>query len=159
LIVLLRNPVDRAYSHYQHEVSLKYETLPFDRAIDQEGDRLRGEREKMLADQSYDSYQYRHYSYLSRGIYAEQLAAWMKLFARHQMLVLRSEDFFAEPSKVFQKVLGFLELPACELPEYRQYNARKYSSMTGTTRRRLVEYFEPHNRRLHDLVGQSFAWK
>jgi hypothetical protein len=158
LIVLLRNPVDRAYSHYQHEVSLKYETLSFDEAIEQEPDRLRGEREKMLADQSYDSYKYRHYSYLARGAYADQLMRWMKLFPRDQILILRSEDFFAESSKTFQKVLGFLELPPCELSEYKQYNAREYSSMNAATRRRLIDYFEPHNRRLRELVGENFPW-
>jgi hypothetical protein len=158
LIVLLRNPVDRAYSHYQHEVSLKHETLPFDEAIEQEPERLRGEREKMLADQSYDSYKYRHYSYLSRGAYADQLALWMKFFSKDQMLILRSEDFFAEPPKTFQKVLRFLDLPLCELGEYKQYNARDYSTMDGATRARLIKYFEPHNRRLRQLVGRNFAW-
>jgi hypothetical protein len=158
LIVLLRNPVDRAYSHYQHEVSLKYESLSFDEAIEQEQERLCGEREKMLADQSYDSYKYRHYSYLSRGAYAEQLSNWIKLFSTDQMLILRSEDFFAEPARVFHQVLRFLELPACELAEYKQYNAREYSSMNAATRRRLIDYFEPHNRRLRELVGQNFPW-
>lgn len=158
LIVLLRNPVDRAYSHYQHEVSLKYESLSFDEAIEQEQERLCGEREKMLADQNYDSYNYRHYSYLSRGAYAEQLSNWIKLFSTDQMLILRSEDFFAEPARVFHQVLRFLELPACELAEYKQYNAREYSSMNAATRRRLIDYFEPHNRRLRELVGQNFPW-
>jgi Sulfotransferase domain len=158
LIILLRNPVDRAYSHYQHEVSLKYETLPFDEAIARESERLHGEREKMLADQSYDSYSYRHHSYLSRGVYAEQLAIWMSLFSREQMLILQSEDFFARPASVFQKVLRFLDLPPWELSEYKPYNAREYSTMNAATRRRLIDYFEPHNRRLRELVGQKFAW-
>jgi hypothetical protein len=139
-------------------VSLKYETLPFDEAIEQEPQRLHGERDKMLADQGYDSYPYRHYSYLSRGVYAEQLANWMKLFPKEQMLILRSEDFFAEPSKIFQKVLRFLELPPFELSEYKPFNAREYSSMNAATRRRLRDYFEPHNRRLPELVGQPFTW-
>jgi hypothetical protein len=158
LIVLLRNPVDRAYSHYQHEVSLKYETLPFDQAIERETERLRGEREKMLADQSYDSYPYRHYSYLSRGVYAEQLVNWKKLFPNEQMLILRSEDFFAEPAKIFQKVLSFLELPPYDLREYKPYNARVYSTMNDGIRRRLIDYFEPHNHRLRELTGQNFTW-
>jgi hypothetical protein len=158
LIVLLRNPVDRAYSQYQHEASLKYETLPFEEALDQEPRRLEGEREKMLIDEGYDSYSYRHHSYLSRGVYADQLAIWMKLFSREQMLILQSEDFFNRPSSVFQKVLQFLDLPPCELREYKTYNAREYSTMNAATRRRLNDYFEPHNRRLRELVGQNFPW-
>jgi hypothetical protein len=158
LIILLRNPVDRAYSHYQHEVSLKYENLSFEEAIQQEPERLCGEREKMLVDEGYDSHRYRHYSYLSRGVYADQLEVWMGLFPKEQICILRSEDFFAEPGRVFQQVLRFLELPPWDLPQYKQYNAREYATMHAATRKRLVEYFEPHNRRLHELVGRNFAW-
>lgn len=158
LIVLLRNPVDRAYSQYQHEVSLKYETLPFDEAIEQEAHRLQGEKEKMLVDEGYDSYSYRHHSYLSRGVYADQLAIWMNLFPKDQMLVLKSEDFFGRPSAAFHRVLRFLDLSPCELAEYKPYNAREYASMNPATRKRLMDYFEPHNRRLRELVGQDFAW-
>jgi hypothetical protein len=75
-----------------------------------------------------------------------------------QMLVLKSEDFFARPSSVFQKVLQFLELPPCELREYKPYNAREYSTMNAATRKKLTDYFEPHNRRLRDLLGDNFAW-
>ena len=71
--------------------------------------------------------------YLSRGHYADQLAIWMKLFPRDQMLILRSEDFFAEPPRIFQKVLRFLDLPPWELGEYKQYNAREYSTMDAAT--------------------------
>jgi hypothetical protein len=158
LIALLRNPVDRAYSHYQHEVGLKYETLSFDDAINQEPQRLDGERERIVADKRYDSYNYDHYSYLSRGLYVDQLKDWMALFPKEQMLILRSEDFFAEPGRILQQVFQFLELPAWALPQYKPYNAREYTTMDAATRNRLSRYFEPHNRRLHDLLGRDFAW-
>jgi hypothetical protein len=158
LIVLLRNPVDRAHSQYQHEVSNGYENLSFEEAINREPERLWGEREKMLADENYDSFPYRHCSYLARGIYADQLQAWMELFPKEQMLILQSEEFFAQPSMVFQTVLRFLELPSFELRQYKHYNAREYCSMDAAMRRRLIDYFEPHNRRLEDLVGRNFAW-
>jgi hypothetical protein len=159
LIVLLRNPVDRAYSHYQHEVSLKYETLPFEQAIEQEPERLNGEREKMLADEDYESRSYRHHSYLSRGMYVDQLAIWLRLFPREQILIVKSEDFFAEPSRIFHEVLRFLELPGWELPEYKPYNAREYRTMNAATRKRLTQYFAPHNRRLGELLGRNFSWE
>lgn len=158
LIVLLRNPVDRAYSHYQHEVGLKYEALSFEEAIKQEPERLNGEREKILVDEAYDSYRYRHYSYMSRGVYADQLEVWMTLFPKEQIFIVRSEDFFAEPSRVFHQVLRFLELPAWELPNYKQYNGREYTTMDAATRRRLIQYFEPHNRRLYEFLGRNFCW-
>src|SRR5690242_4033623 len=78
LIVLLRNPVERAYSHYHHAVDLGYEHLPFEEAIRREEERLGTEREKMLKNQYYKSCAYMELSYLSRGIYVEQLQAWMQ---------------------------------------------------------------------------------
>jgi hypothetical protein len=76
LILLLRNPVDRAYSHYHHEVKLGVEPLSFEDAIDREEERLHGQGEKIIADESYYSFNHQHYSYLCRGVYAYQLTVW-----------------------------------------------------------------------------------
>ncbi len=62
LITLLRNPVDRAYSHYQHEVRLEREPLSFEEATEREGERLDGELDRMLEDESYYSLRHQHYS-------------------------------------------------------------------------------------------------
>jgi hypothetical protein len=58
---------------------------------------LRGEKEKLLADEDYHSPKYRKYSYLSRGIYVDQLVEWDRYFDSDQLLVLKSEDFFENP--------------------------------------------------------------
>jgi hypothetical protein len=159
LIVLLRNPIDRAYSHYQHESSLRFEHLSFEEAIKREPERLDGEREKILADENYDSYPYRHYSYLSRGVYVDQLESWTKLFSKEQILILRSEDFFADPATVFHQVVRFLDLPPVDLADYKPYNAREYTTMDAPTRRWLSRFFEPHNRRLYDFLGRNLHWE
>src|SRR5207248_10393615 len=86
LIVLLRNPVDRAYSQYYHAIELGHETLSFEEAIASEEERTAQERAKLLRDEHYYSHAYKHRSYLTRGIYVEQLQAWMQLFPREQFL-------------------------------------------------------------------------
>src|SRR5258706_3897640 len=73
LIVLLRNPVDRAYSHHWLVTQEGKETLSFEEAIEHEEERLAGGREKILADEHYTSFNHRHFSYLARGIYLDQL--------------------------------------------------------------------------------------
>ena len=73
LIALVRDPVSRAYSHYQHEVALGREPLSFEDAIDAEDERMQGELERMLADPAYFSHAWWNYTYLARGLYAEQL--------------------------------------------------------------------------------------
>ena len=164
LIAMLRNPVDRAYSQYNFEVDLGRETLPFEDAIEREEERISKEKEKMLADESYVSFDYSRYSYLSRGIYADQLQTWMSLFPKKQFLMLKSEDFYADPVNALEQTSKFLNLPKLETHEkqrkYRQhnYNTTPYPKMNPDTRKRLIEYFEPHNERLYDLLGVNLDW-
>lgn len=163
LIVLLRNPVDRAYSQFYHAIELGHETLSFKEAIDLEEERTGQEREKTLKDEHYYSHIYKHLSYLSRGIYFEQLQAWMNLFPREQFLVLKSEDFYADPAAILKEVLTFLNVPVVESQlrkqEYKQYNNNTYSKMDPVLRKRLLEYFEPHNARLYEYLGVNFGWE
>jgi hypothetical protein len=158
LIALLRDPVDRAYSDYNHKIREVREHLSFEEAIDAEEERLRGEKEKMLANDNYHSLKYRKYSYLSRGIYVDQLVEWNRHFDRDQLLVLKSEDFFENPQESFKRVLGFLGLPHWETGASGQRNEGEYDEMSFATRRRLEAYFEPHNRRLYEFLGVDLGW-
>ncbi len=160
LIVLLRNPVDRAYSQYYHAVEHGFERLSFEEAIKDEEERTATERAKILQDEDYESYDYKHRSYLSRGIYVDQLQIWMSLFPREQFLILKSEDFYADPASSVKQVLAFLNLPEAELGKqvYKQYNNNSYSRMDAALRQRLIAYFEPHNARLYDFLGIDFGW-
>jgi hypothetical protein len=158
LIVLLRNPIDRAYSHYHHEVSKGNETLSFEDAIAGETERLDGEREKMLKDGDYYSFNHEHYSYLSRGIYVDQLKLWMSRFPKDQILILKSEDFYADPAAILKQTVQFLNLPTWEATDCTKYNSGNYPKMDVTVRKRLIEYFEPHNQRLYEYLGVNFEW-
>jgi hypothetical protein len=161
LIVLLRNPVDRAYSHYLHTVRAFWdadrEPLSFEAAITEEANRINGEVERLRHEPSYFSYNYMHYSYLARGIYADQLKTWFQLYPKQQILILKSEDFFADPNPCFRKVLEFLNLSLFELPEYKSFNARYKNTeeMQPDTRQFLQDYFNPHNQRLQELLDQE----
>ncbi len=162
LIVLLRNPVDRAYSQYFHAMELGHETLSFEEAIQGEARTIQ-ERAKIMQDATYFSDVYTHRSYLSRGIYMDQLQPWMDLFPREQFLILKSEDFYADPVVAYKRVLAFLNLPGVEprlnKQDYKQYSHNTYfSSMDAALRKRLIEYFEPHNARLYDFLGVDFGW-
>jgi hypothetical protein len=158
LIVLLRDPVQRAYSHYQHEVARGFETLPFEAAIEAEPARLAGETERLLAEPLYNSFAHQHHSYLSRGCYAEQLDRWRPLFGHDQLLVLSSERFFAEPDHTFRRVLDFLELPPFTPDGYRRHNAHDYREMGPRVRARLAEHYREPNRRLYRWLGDDLGW-
>jgi Sulfotransferase domain len=160
LIALLRNPVERAYSHYHLEVRAGIEKLSFEEAIDREEERLHGEMQRMLADENHISFNHQHYSYRSRGLYADQVQRWLSYFPRDQLLILRSEDLFAEPAETMRRVTAFLDLPTPPPDQtYRTFNTGRYASIEPVVRRRLVDYFEPHNRRLYDFLGVNYGWE
>lgn len=158
LIALLRNPVDRAYSHYNHNLRKKRENLAFEVAIEKEGERLSNKLEKMLEDDKYFNAKYFHYAYLGRGIYVDQLKNWFNFFSKEQILILSSEDFYADPAVSYSQVLEFLKLPQWELGEYKRFNGLDYQGMTVATRKQLIDYFKPHNQRLYEFLGMSFDW-
>ncbi len=162
LIALLRNPVDRAYSHYHKIVREGLESLSFEEAIETEAVRLRSDADRTLQNEHYPSLDHRYFSYLSRGVYVDQLLRWVTFFSKEQLLVLKSEDFFERPPETLKRVLNFLDLPEWE-PGFSELgdkrNEGKYAqSMDRATRRRLEEYFEPHNQRLYDFLGRDLGW-
>jgi sulfotransferase family protein len=158
LIALLRDPVQRAYSHYQHEVARGFETLSFEEAIEAEPARLAAETERMAADPLYNSFEHQHHSYMARGRYAEQLDRWRSRFPDEQLLVLTSERFFADPEGTFARVLDFLGLPAFTPDAFEAHNAYDYRQMGAEVRARLVEHYREPNRRLYEQLGDDLGW-
>jgi len=158
LIVILRNPVDRAYSHYQMEFANKNENFLFEEILKEEPKRLNGEFEKLTNDENYDSLEYPHRAYLATGHYAEHLKRWFKYFPREQFLIIKNEEFLSDISKGYNEVLDFLNLPSFDLPEYKKIHSRKYEKMKPETRQKLIEYFHPYNKELYKLLDRDFGW-
>jgi hypothetical protein len=158
LIVLLRNPIDRAFSHYQHEVALGREPLSFEDAVAAEDERLRGEVERMLADPAYFSHAWWNYTYVARGRYAEQIERWYAAFPRERLLVLFTEELAGEPGATYRRVLEFLGIGAHELRLYPRIFEREYEPMRPETRAQLERTFADANRRLEALLGSALPW-
>ncbi len=106
LIVLLRDPVERAWSHYHNERRLQAEPLSFEDAIRSEPERLVGQAEQMAADPGFQGFAWRHWSYLARGRYAEQLERLYELFPPSQVLVVQSELLRADPTGRWRRCGG-----------------------------------------------------
>jgi hypothetical protein len=158
LIALLRNPVDRAYSHYNHMVRVGREPLPFEEAIEHETERLNGEEEKIIADPRYSTFNHLHYSYLARGRYIEQLQKWFAIFPREQMLILASEELYTSPAAAYRKAIEFLGLSAWEPDDFRVYKQGVYEEMPASTRKYLIDYYRPYNQKLNEFLNMSFDW-
>jgi hypothetical protein len=159
LVVLVRNPVDRALSHYNHEVALGREPLSFEEALDAEDERLHGEVERMEADPRYFSREWWSHTYKARGRYAEQLERWLAVFPPEQLLVLPSEDLGDAPERAHAEVRAFLGAAPQRLDSYPRVYERRYDPMSGSTRERLAEEFAEPNRRLYELLGRDLGWR
>jgi len=154
LILLLRNPIDRAVSHYYHWLSLKWELSSFEEAIQREINQLEDQKTDFWTKLHNPNFQ----GYLAKGLYINFLEKWIKVFPRKQFLILSSEEFYVNPDLKTTEVLNFLGLPEYHLSKYHQYNTRPYPPISESTRRLLNDYFQPYNQKLEDCLGMQFNW-
>jgi len=159
LLVLLRDPVERAYSGHSHEMAHGFETEPFERALELESLRLDGEAERIVADPGYKSFSHQHHAYRVRGEYAEQLETLERLFGRERMHVIESGDFFSKPEAAYDGVIAFLGLPNCGYPSFKRRNARPRAPMAESVRKALEEHYRPHDERLAAWLGREPSWR
>jgi hypothetical protein len=158
LVVMLRDPAERAYSAYRHELSRGYEWETFEKALELEDERLIGEIDRMRAEVAYESFPHRHHSYRHRGHYADLLERAIRLFPRAQVHVIDSATFFAQPALEYQRLLTFLGLTPFRPASFGRHNAEAGPPMEPATRRMLEEHYAPHNKRLAELLDWPSSW-
>jgi hypothetical protein len=158
-IVLLRNPVERAYSHFLLERSRGEETLDFTAALDAELERLDGEEARLVRDPAYVSHPHKHASYVARGEYVRQLEHWFGVFPQEQMLVVRSEELYERSAETFARVADFLAIDRDPDISFTAHNQTSGPPLDPAIRRRLSEHFAPFNARLTDLLGWDPGWR
>lgn len=155
LVALLRNPVDRAYSHYGLLRKWGFERGSFEDAIEREEALLQDGSAPPPNQKSETSVR----PYLSRGIYADQLHRWMTLFPQQQLFVMQSEAFYRSPKESVARIVDFLGLPDWDLNISREHRRIDQPPMSESTRAWLEAFFRPHNERLFDLLGAEYDWR
>ncbi len=160
-LVLVRDPVERAYSQHAHEVARGFETeTDFARALELEPARLRGQNERLLADPHAYSFSHQHHAYRARGEYTTYLSALASHIGRDRILVLESELFFTDPKPVYDSVLDFLGLPHLGYPEFEQHNARpRTAGMDPGLRAELTAHFAAHDAALAQWLSRTPIWR
>src|SRR6266545_1449212 len=159
LIAVLRDPVERAWSHYRYERHRGYEDLPFEEALRREPERLAGEAERMVAEPGYSSFAHRHLAYLARGRYAEQLERIHALIPPSRVLVLQSEALFGDTDAELERVWRFLGLEPFRIGRAPIFKAGGHGeAMPAPTRAWLERQFAVPNQELYRLPGIGFRW-
>jgi len=152
IIILLRNPVDRAISHYKYERYIGEENRSFDKALRCEEKRISG---------GPGTKKYIHYSYKKRGEYYNQVKRYKDVFNEERLMIIESERFFEQTKKVMSEVYEFLEIDEVHPEIYEAYKKRG-DRVDVDVKRESIEilkrYFESHNKKLFDLLGRSFEW-
>ena len=159
LIILLRDPVDRAYSHFQMERKRGTEPLAsFVHAVELEVERIYEEEQKILRGEIQSRTRFQNWSYMKRGLYGQQLQRWLGFFPREQFLIIRSEDFFSSTLLWMQQIhtfLGIRDIPPANLSPV---NSNKYPELPVSVKDKLKDYFHDDGLLLQKLAGDNFVW-
>jgi hypothetical protein len=148
-IALLRNPVQRAISHYWFCRRMNLETESLDVAIGLEESRLAPEAESFRRGGKAPNH--RWFSYAARGEYATQLKRWFEFVEPQRILVLESERLFSDPDTQ-ASVTTWLGLPPSS-ESFLHVNRRNREDTDPSVVDRLERHFAPHNEELFDLLG------
>lgn len=158
LIVVLRDPVERTYSHYNHARVLGLEHLDLVSALENEPSRLAGESERLRIDPHAYSFNHHHRAYLTRSRYAQQLERWYRYFPRDRLMVIPSEDLFEHPAATLRRLQGWLGVAEHTPPDLTPRNGRRYARLDRGLAAELRARLAPDVARLTELTDLQVAW-
>ena len=159
IVVALRDPVERAYSHYKERVRQGIESLPtFAEALAAESERLDGEWQRMIDDPGYVSSAHLNFGYVAQSEYDLGLQRWLEAYDRDQMLILRSEDFYADERATLAELRRFLGLTSVELADPRHYNDTGTDDLDSAIQTELRDRLASSVARLEQMVGRPLDW-
>ena len=159
LIVILRNPIDKAYSTYQQQFRFGEYTTSFEDTINAEFRRIDLNKDfPELNSNNYDFENFVAQNIIRHGVYADYLETWLKIFDRKQILILNSDDLKKSTKETLRRVFNFLNVSNYDIKDTSQVNVGKYPTINKITRKKLIEFFKPHNQRLNKLLDTEFNW-
>jgi hypothetical protein len=158
IILVLRNPIDRAISSFYKQRDLKLETVDsIEDAINLEEERLKDSMANMSNNIDYD-FNHKNYAYANRGLYYENLERWQSLFDEDQMLIFEFEELFSNIEVNYNKVIEFLNIDKQNI-DFKHFNKGTYDNIDAEFRMELGNFFEDSNQKLYDLLKTNYDWK
>jgi hypothetical protein len=159
LIVILRNPIDKIYSTYYQQFRYGEVSTSFEETIDAELRRIEIlEGNPDLRSQHPGFSNFVSQNILRHGIYADYFINWFELFNKKQILILNADDLKKDTENTLQQVFEFLGVENHTIENLSHISARKYPKLNDITRKKLIEFYKPHNERLNKLLQRNFQW-
>lgn len=163
IIMLLREPGERALSQYHHNVRLGLESEDFAGAIALEPGRIADDVAEIARVPDSKALFFRRFSYVERGRYAMQVDRWLNTYPREQVLILESESFFNDPASVLQRILAFVGARPWLPAEFRNYSyadaaPEAHHSVPEEMRDELDARFSESNQALRELLDVELQW-
>ncbi|MGL5076742.1 MAG: sulfotransferase domain-containing protein, partial [Waterburya sp.] len=149
LIVMLRNPVERSISDYYQNQKTGNNSQSLEQVIATEVQRI---KQKTEVELSYGG------GILFQSLYYYKLKRWLNIFPKNQLLIIKSEDFFANPGKSMEQVFDFLGLANIQHHNYQKYNVGDYSEIPEPIKEQLTKFFSPYNQQLSEYLQRDFNW-
>jgi len=151
LVILLRNPVDRAFAHWNMQRSKSREPLDFLDALKEEPTRIA----QPLSIES------RRFSYLDRGFYSAQLERVFKFFPRAQVRLVKFEKFRDEKREALDSIFNFLGVKSLRRIRDKDRNVVVYErAMADGEQKYLSKVFAPEIARLERMLGWDLSdWR
>ena len=157
IIIILRNPVDRAYSQYHLNVREKVEKRSFEDVIEENMNKL--DKESRERHEIKPQFLAEKNNYLKKGLYVQQLRHWLKIFPRKNILIMSTEEFESNQQTIYNKIFEFLNISQFEIKNTEKMEKGNYTSMESKTRNLLLDYFRSYNNELFKLIDKKFDWE
>lgn len=155
VIIMLRDPVYRAFSHYKMQKKIGSELLTFREALDLEKQRI--EEGKLFSN--LHNYCYQRLGYRTRGEYSRMLPFWLEEFDASQLYILQAEAFYADPIGVYKTVTDFLGLKTHNNPDLVIRNAGDKGKMDDESFDLLCDHYRPFNAQLKTQLRTKFTYE
>ena len=156
IIIILRNPVDRAYSQYHLSVRQTAERRSFEDVVEENMNRLNKESHEHYGRKP--KFSVEEDNHLKKGLYALQLRYWLKIFPRENILIVSAEEFESNQQIIYNKIFEFLNISKFEVKNTKKMEKGNYPPIKSETRNLLLDYFRQHNHELFELINMKFDW-
>ena len=163
LINFFRNPVDRAYSAYNHSSKYGWEHSSFDVSIESEIERINimNDNPESIIN-NMEPVNHLQFSYLRHGHYGSNLENWFNHFKKNQFMHFSTEDLDQNYDEIMNSLFVFFNLSEINVKKEDRKNVGvgkgTYPPMNEKTRDFLIDYYKPHNEKLYNLIGKKFDW-